>query len=199
MATIDLNNLIRPKKVNSSTTVITEKVKTDTPVYTDLHLDLEIFQSIGLGDNPVNSRDIMVDYDYKAIHNSIKNIFNTKKGQKLLNPEFGCSLEQYLFEAVSDARAKAIGDDIYAAINVFEPRVDIVKIYVQSQPYSTQSINFVNGSQLVSTLQNKVKTNPNDMPEVGPGYAISVIYQIKEIKKQNTLNIFAQIGGQILI
>ena len=42
-----------------------------------------------------NTQDLKIDYDEKAIYNSIRNIFNTKKGQKILNPTFGLDLEQY--------------------------------------------------------------------------------------------------------
>jgi hypothetical protein len=80
MATIDLNNLIRPKKVNNTTTTSTLQVKNVNPVYVDLHLDLTLENNIGLGNNPVESRDILVDTDIQAIKNSIRNIFTTKKG-----------------------------------------------------------------------------------------------------------------------
>lgn len=194
MATIDLNNLIRPKKVNSTSTIVTEQVETNAPVYVDLHLDFALNKSIGLGENPVNSLDIKTDYDIEAIKNSIKNIFTTKKGQKLLDPNFGCSLDQFLFEKVSELGGKAIGDEIFNAISQYEPRVDVIKIYVKTQPYVTQNLNIINNN-LTTSIKKKVE---NQVEEIGPGYAITVIYQIKEIKKQDILNMVAQIGGQIL-
>jgi phage baseplate assembly protein W len=192
MATIDLNNLIRPKKVNNTTTTSTLQVKSVAPVYVDLHLDLTLESNIGLGDNTVNTRDIVIDTDIQAIKNSIKNIFTTKKGQKLLNPDFGCSLEQYLFEKVSEFGGNIIGNAINDAIVQYEPRVDVVKIFVETQPYKTKDLK-LNGKNLTSYNNNKV-----DM-QMGPGYAITVIYKFKELQKQDTLSIFAEMGGQILI
>jgi hypothetical protein len=100
MATIDLNNLIRPKKVNTPTTDIKKRVQSIAPIYVDLHLDMDLEKSIGLGDRVVGSKDILADTDIEAVKNSMRNIFSTKKGEKVLNPEFGCSLEKYLFSPV---------------------------------------------------------------------------------------------------
>jgi phage baseplate assembly protein W len=196
MATIDLNNLIRPKNVNSSITNVAKQATISNPVYVDLHFDIELAKSVGLGNNSANSKDIVVDTNVEAIKNSIRNIFNTRPGEKVLNPEFGCSLEKYLFDPVSNLGAQAIGDDISTALATFEPRVTLIKLYVETQPYSTQSVNLV-GNQLTTYVQNQ---NPNVALNIGPGYSITLIYKINEFNQQNDyLNIFAQIGGQILI
>jgi len=190
MATIDLNNLIRPKQVNSQSTNITQKITKVNPVYVDLHLDFSIQNSIGLGLNPVQSNDILVDTNIEAVKNSIRNIFTTKKGEKVLNPNFGCSLEQFLFEPVTQLGGKVIGDTIYNGITQFEPRVEVIRVNVQTNPYSTP-IATLNGN-ILTLAKNK------QIEEIGPGYGITVIYTFREINKQDTLNIFAQLGGQIL-
>jgi len=192
MAIIDLNNLIQPKQVNSTGVAVNKQVQVTTPIYSDLHLDLTIGQSVGLGDNgSVESRDIEADVDIQAIRNSLYNIFNTLPGQKVLNPTFGCSLLKYLFEPVSILGANAIGNDINNAISQYEPRVNVINVYVQPNPQSTPVIN-LNGTQL--TLQ-----TVSDLNTLGPGYAVSLIYEILPISVQDTLNVFAQLGGQILI
>ena len=196
MATIDLNNLIRPKKTNYSTPDLTKQVQNPLPVYTDLHLDLITAKSIGLGDKAVNSTDILVDNDTQAIKNSIKNIFTTRKGQKILSPEFGSSLEQYLFEAVSELGANAIGNDIYNAISKYEPRVTVVQVYVQPNPESTFNTQ-LQGNTLTTILP-KRNINYNPSSNYGAGYGITVIYEINDIKKQDNLTLLAQLGGQII-
>ena len=134
MAIIDLNNLVRPKQAVNQKTQINSVVMTPASVYTDLHLDLDVNKNIGLGTNVVASSDMTVDNDLDAIKNSIKNIFTTKKGQKILNPQFGCSLDQYLFEPVNAAYGKAIGDDILYNIEKFEPRIKVNNISVLPEP-----------------------------------------------------------------
>jgi phage baseplate assembly protein W len=138
VAKIDLNNLIRPKQVNNPYNVPTKLVDTELPVYTDLHLDLKIKQNIGLGNAPVTSNDLYVDNDVEAIKNSLRNIFNTRKGQKVLNPEFGASLEQYLFEPINEVYAKAIGDEITENISSFEPRVQVLRLQITPKPDDNQ-------------------------------------------------------------
>jgi len=134
VATIDLNNLVRPKQVYYQQTQNSDIVQANLPVYTDLHLDLKLNQSIGLGVSTVESNDIVVDYDIQAIQNSVRNIFTTRKGQKILNPAFGSSLEQYLFEPVNQIYGRAIGQEILESIQAFEPRIEITKVKVDPYP-----------------------------------------------------------------
>jgi phage baseplate assembly protein W len=191
MATIDLNNLIRPKLINSNTTLTNKQVQKSTPVYVDVHFDLQSEKSIGLGYNPANSNDILVDTDIQAVKNSIRNIFSTIPGQKILNPIFGASLEQFLFEPVTQLGANAIGNTILDAINKFEPRVNVLKVYVEMNPKTTPQANF-NGSFFSIT-------NPNSNQNIGEGYGVTIVYQFKEIPTQQNITLFAQLGGQIIV
>jgi phage baseplate assembly protein W len=137
MAVIDLNNIVRPKQNYNPSTQVKDVVTVQNIVYTDLHLDLKTSQNVGLGINAVAASDIQVDTDLEAIKNSIRNIFTTKKGQKLLNPDFGCSLEQYLFSPITQAYARAIGNEIMNGIAKYEPRISITDIIVT--PYIDQN------------------------------------------------------------
>lgn len=134
MAKIDLNNLARPKQINSSDTKIYEEVIDKSYIYRDLHLDLQQSKSIGLGYKPVISKDILVDDDILAIKNSLRNIFTTKKGEKLLNPTFGSAFEQYLFEPVNETIANIMGKDILETIQNLEDRIIIDKIKIETFP-----------------------------------------------------------------
>ena len=110
--------------------------------YTDLFLDLasEPFE-ISIGNKSIsnNGKDIKVAYDLNAIRNSIVNLFNTNPGDRILLPDYGCDLRQYIFERVSETMAKFIGRTIKTSIEQWEPRVIIVNInvdaYVDTQEY----------------------------------------------------------------
>jgi len=134
MAKIDLNNLVRPKQINSSSTNISKEVIDISSVYTDLHLDLAMSKSIGYGNQEATSRDILVDNDILAIRNSVKNIFTTKKGEKILAPEFGSSLEQFLFEPVDNIHGRLIAETIFNNIKTYEPRIEVTDINVEVKP-----------------------------------------------------------------
>ena len=99
--------------------------KTENYVYGDLHLDFELKSKLNnkyLSD-PGSKSEVRVDYNVQAIKNSIQNIFNTKKGQKILNPDFGLDLAQYLFEPISDETARDIGETINRELPIYEPRI----------------------------------------------------------------------------
>ena len=88
--------------------------------YADLHLDIEL--SSHTSDKTVgaskNAQDLKLSYDENAIYNSIRNIFNTKKGQKILSPTFGLDLEQYLFENISKENGELIGTTIFEELSL---------------------------------------------------------------------------------
>ena len=74
-----------------------EKVN-DNFTYSDLHLDLQVQQLVtNESAKLTQQQDIVADFDLGAIRNSIINIFLTSPGDKLLNPEFGIDLRDYLF------------------------------------------------------------------------------------------------------
>ena len=104
--------------------------------FADLHLDIDL--DAKTPDKPTgaekNKQDLKIDYDEKAIYNSIRNIFNTKKGQKILNPAFGLDLEQYLFENVSKENGQTIGQTIYEELALYEPRIVVNDVRVVARP-----------------------------------------------------------------
>jgi len=107
--------------------------KTEKYVYGDLHLDFELKWKLNnkyLSDPGIKS-EVRVDYNVQAIRNSIQNIFNTKKGQKILNPEFGLDLGQYLFESVSYETAEEISNTIQRELPKFEPRIILNNINIE--------------------------------------------------------------------
>jgi phage baseplate assembly protein W len=99
--------------------------------YQDLKLDFEYTytqNSEFLKKNEII--DLKVDYDLNAIKNSLRNMFLTNRGEKLLNPYFGIGLANFVFDQVTQSTAKAIGDAILSNITTFEPRVQVNKVNV---------------------------------------------------------------------
>ena len=101
-------------------------------VFKDITLDVS--ESRNLSDfglfSKENTTDIEHSTDYEAISNSITNIFNTTPGQKILNPDFGLALRQYLFEPLSYDIAENIGETILLGVSEFEPRVRVENVHV---------------------------------------------------------------------
>lgn len=66
--------------------------------------------------------------DIEAVKGAIKNIFTWNKGERILNPEFGANLRQYLYEGLTDLTKQQIQAEIEFSLKTFEPRVEIDKI-----------------------------------------------------------------------
>jgi phage baseplate assembly protein W len=107
--------------------------------YEDLHLDIRKKYLIkeNLRQYP-EINDIVLDYDYSAIKNSIKNIFNTMPGEKILNPDFGLNLKQFLFDPITNTRASDIASIISTKLEKYEPRVKITFLSVVPVPENNQ-------------------------------------------------------------
>lgn len=133
-------------------------------LYKDLFLDLEtsVYYNKQLNKSSI-LKDVQATFDENAIRNSITNIFLTAPGEKILSPEFGLDLRQYLFEPITEFNAFAIEDDIKNRLPEMEPRVQVDRVKViplsDSNEYNIlMQINIpslnVYGLSLRSTLNN---------------------------------------------
>ncbi len=128
MANINLDIL---SNVNSN--------RNNANVYTDVALDFALDSTYS---NELYKQqqilDLQADNNLGAIYNSITNIITTTPGQKPLNPVFGISFGQILFSQITNERALSIGNAIYAGIQKFEPRVNIINVNVTPDPEANQ-------------------------------------------------------------
>lgn len=130
MATIYLDNLIKPRQVSSSDTIPEILQSKDIKyTYTDLHLDIETSFNIHASSRS-NQNDIRVDYDVQAVRNSIRNLMTTRPLSKIYSPAMGSKLETYLFEGMSEFKASLIGREINTLLTKYEPRINITSIIV---------------------------------------------------------------------
>ena len=122
MGSINLNKL-----KNTSKSV-------DNYTYVDLNLDMtqeKIGTRTGNWTTTTDSsKDIKVSYDLNAIQNSLVNLFNTAPGERYLLPEYGSDLRKYVFDNVSEAGGRMIGENIKDSIEKWEPRVRILNINI---------------------------------------------------------------------
>lgn len=108
--------------------------------YRDLYLDLTederpITDSLY---GKVTRVDLQTSYDEGAILNSLRNIFTTNPGEKILDPTFGLNLTRWLFEPADEFIAHEIGEAIVEGIEKFEPRVSVKNISVNVNAENNQ-------------------------------------------------------------
>lgn len=69
-----------------------------------------------------------------SIINSLKNIIQTRKGERPFFPEFGCNISGLLFENFSQFTTDSIETEIKTAVENFEPRIKTIRVNaVESQ------------------------------------------------------------------
>ena len=68
------------------------------------------------------------------IQNSLKIIFTTLLGERLMNPTFGCSMEEMVFEPMTTSRIAYLKNLIETAILYHEPRIDADDVEIRPEP-----------------------------------------------------------------
>ena len=89
--------------------------------YTDIDLNLTPHPS---------SKDLTLKYDKDAVKRSLRNIMLTNDYERPFKPNFGANLRAQLFELADDITKYEIRKQITEAIEDYEPRVVIDKIYL---------------------------------------------------------------------
>jgi len=119
-------------------------------LYMDVNMDINILN---------NNRDILTNYDFDAIQNSIRNIFGFRKGEKILNPDFGNNLYNHIYEGITNEESQLLGQDVLDLINKWEPRVKITKLNVYPRP--DQNEYYVELYYIIPALDNNKVLNYN--------------------------------------
>lgn len=117
-----------------------------------------------IGRDLVGKKDITLLTNERAVNESLLNLLGTEPGQRLMNPEFGCGLESFLFEPLDPITAIFIKQAIENAIERFEPRIDQYQVTVtpneDDQQYTVDviyNIKVIQSQQRLSFQLNKVR------------------------------------------
>lgn len=62
------------------------------------------------------------------INSSLEILFSTRIGERIMQPKYGCNLDELMFESLTTTLITFIKDLIETAILYFEPRIDVEKI-----------------------------------------------------------------------
>mgnify|MGYP000980821202 CR=1 FL=1 len=68
--------------------------------------------------------------DYNDIKESLNILLSTSLGERVMQPRYGCELQDYLFEPLSSTVIGYIKDRVKTSILLFEPRIVAEKIEV---------------------------------------------------------------------
>lgn len=93
-------------------------------------------------------------YDFALIKQDILNHFNTRKGERVMNPEFGSIIWDLLMEPLTDQVRDALTQDITRICN-FDPRVTPTQIDLTEYPngYMLELTLLLNGTDQSTNLK----------------------------------------------
>lgn len=72
--------------------------------------------------------DIAVSDTHDNIKESIYIILNTRKGERFMKPDFGCRINDYLFENMNDTMKNMLKNEVLSALVKWEERISNVEI-----------------------------------------------------------------------
>lgn len=97
-----------------------------------------------IGRDFTGSKDIAILFNDQALLESVINILATEPGERIMYPDFGCSLAKYLFEPLDYITASSITSTIKYALNKFEPRIEnLVVLAIPDQNENTYNIDVI--------------------------------------------------------
>lgn len=99
-------------------------------VYSDVDMEL----------NRQTDGDIQKVIDIEAVINSLDNIISTLQGSRRMLPEFAQDVWSLLFEPMDDDTARMIGERILEAVRIWEDRVEVTSIDIDTD-YDTNLYN----------------------------------------------------------
>lgn len=78
----------------------------------------------------LSTREIQLVKNVDDINQSLNILLSTSLGERVLQPRYGCNLEDYLFEPLNAAVIGYITDLVESAILIYEPRIIAERIEV---------------------------------------------------------------------
>lgn len=88
------------------------------------------------------------------IQESIQIILQTEIGERLMLQSFGAGLGQFLFEPNTTATRRLIQERVENALSLWEPRIRLQNVQVDTVPTNAQSVVITLEYELIATAEN---------------------------------------------
>jgi phage baseplate assembly protein W len=67
----------------------------------------------------------------EKVRQSVRLILATRRGERVMRPDFGAGLEDFLFEPITTTTAALLQHRVETALVQWEPRIDVTEVQVQ--------------------------------------------------------------------
>jgi phage baseplate assembly protein W len=117
------------------------------------------YKVLGIGINRKSDSNGVFAVNYSTISQARENLINlimTKKGERTMQPEFGCDIWELLFEPiVDDIISSQIENSILNAVEIWLPYLNIEKIIFDYDE------NDIDSNKIVVDIKFSLKSNPS--------------------------------------
>lgn len=102
--------------------------------------------------DPKTGRIRMSEYE-DDISEAIRIIIQTSRGERMMRPEFGCGLKQFVFSSTDETSLRLMEASVKEAITAWEPRVGDVEVHAEPDRESPEKV-LVNVQYVVRSTNN---------------------------------------------
>ncbi len=74
---------------------------------------------------------IALSLEEEDIREAIVIILSTTPGERVMRPEFGCGIHEYVFSVINSNNLLLIEDEVKRALVLYEPRITVDHIHIQ--------------------------------------------------------------------
>jgi phage baseplate assembly protein W len=114
---------------------------------------------------PVNidkNKKIAISWYEEDIKESIRIILGTAKGERVMRPDFGCSIHDLVFAPINTTTVSQVENSVREALTIWEPRIELIEVKV--------SMEKADQGMLPVSIDYRVRTTNNRFNLVYPFY-----------------------------
>lgn len=89
-------------------------------------------------------------------------ILGTSPGERIMQPDFGCGIHEYVFSTMDTLSLRLIENTVIEALTRWEPRIELIEVKVITDP--------ANDGKLLVNLDYRVRTTNTSFNLVYPFY-----------------------------
>ncbi|MEW6172905.1 MAG: GPW/gp25 family protein [Bacillota bacterium] len=105
---------------------------------------------------------VKMSREEEDIREAIWIILSTAKGERVMRPDFGCGIHDFIFASVNSATVSVIESSVREALTLFEPRVEVTGVQVSTERLAE--------GQLLLNIDYRIRSTNNRFNMVYPFY-----------------------------
>jgi phage baseplate assembly protein W len=99
---------------------------------------------------------------HEDIEKSLEILLGTRKGERVLLPDYGCNLDEMVFEAFNESVKTYLADMVKSAILYHEPRIEPLQVIIDDA--------FINEGRIMIEVEYLVRATNSRFNKVYPFY-----------------------------